>query len=253
MTDFKKTATVILLAGLGFTGTSQAALWARGTDMVYDDVNKITWAADGNLFQTESAGGVGVINEITTNGNWILDTPNIYDSPENSGSYTVSSVDFNFRVGKMTWFGAQAWANNLTLGGFTDWSLPTTVPAFASYSPTGSQMGALYNQLINGLNDGSGIAASGTANSNLFINLQNFEYWSVTETEFDPNSAWSFDTSTGFQHPAYKNGMFYALAVRSGDVAAVPVPAAVWLFLSGLMGVLSFNRRKNKTVNLTAA
>ena len=31
---------------------------------------------------------------------------------------------------------------------------------------------------------------------------------------------------------------------RSGDVSAVPVPAAVWLFGSGLMGLLGLARRK---------
>jgi len=37
---------------------------------------------------------------------------------------------------------------------------------------------------------------------------------------------------------------YYALAVRPGDVSAVPVPAAVWLFGSGLMGLLGLARRK---------
>ncbi|MCX7085172.1 MAG: hypothetical protein NTY69_06490 [Methylococcales bacterium] len=44
--------------------TSQAALIARGTDMVYDDVNNITWAADANLFQTQAASNPNLVNEI---------------------------------------------------------------------------------------------------------------------------------------------------------------------------------------------
>ena len=52
MIGFKKTTIVVLLAGLGFTGASQAALIARGGGMVYDDVNNITWAADANLAKT---------------------------------------------------------------------------------------------------------------------------------------------------------------------------------------------------------
>ena len=36
-------------------------------------------------------------------------------------------------------------------------------------------------------------------------------------------------------------------------INAVPVPGAVWLFGSSLIGLLSFNRRKNKTANVIAA
>ena len=35
------------------------------------------------------------------------------------------------------------------------------------------------------------------------------------------------------------------LTITGFGVSAVPVPSAVWLFLSGMMGVLGFNRRKN--------
>jgi len=64
MIGFKKTATVVLLAGLGFTGTSQASLVARAGGMVYDNVNNITWAADANLFKTQAASNPNLVNEI---------------------------------------------------------------------------------------------------------------------------------------------------------------------------------------------
>ncbi len=36
----------------------------------------------------------------------------------------------------------------------------------------------------------------------------------------------------------------YGWAVHSGDVSTVPVPAAVWLFGSGLLGLIGVARRK---------
>ena len=147
MTNFKKTATVVLLAGLGFTGTSQAALWARAGGMVYDDVNNITWASDANLFQTQAASNANLVSEIiAANGGVIHDTPN-YDY-RYDGIHNLASAEFYATTGIMSWWGAQAWANNLTLGGVKGWSLPTTVPAVEDYNQTGSQMGDLfYNQL----------------------------------------------------------------------------------------------------------
>jgi len=40
-----------------------------------------------------------------------------------------------------------------------------------------------------------------------------------------------------------KGNNFYVWAVRDGDVAAVPLPGAAWLFGSALMGVLYAKRR----------
>ncbi len=43
---------------------------------------------------------------------------------------------------------------------------------------------------------------------------------------------------------ASKTNEFYAWAVRPGDASAVPIPATVWLFGSGLIGLIGWARRK---------
>ncbi len=252
MIGFKQTAMVFFLAGLGFTGTSQAALIARGGGMVYDNVNNITWAADANLFKTQAAGNANLVTEIIAgNGGVIYDTANYFDGF--TGTYHLTSADFNTGTGQMTWFGAQAWANNLTIGGVKGWSLPTTTPAIYGVNITTSQMGDLfYNQL--GGAAWTDIATTHNPNYNFFSNVQSYAYWSGSEFAPNPEGALGFYTFNGFQYYGSKYSQLYAWAVRSGDLpAAVPVPGAVWFFGSGLIGLLSFTRRKNKSVNLIAA
>ncbi|MCK5092950.1 MAG: VPLPA-CTERM sorting domain-containing protein, partial [Gammaproteobacteria bacterium] len=57
---------------------------------------------------------------------------------------------------------------------------------------------------------------------------------------------WYFNTYDGKQSYNGKSYSYYAWAVHDGDVGAsvVPVPAAVWLFGSGLIGLVGFARRK---------
>jgi hypothetical protein len=38
--------------------------------------------------------------------------------------------------------------------------------------------------------------------------------------------------------------LFHAWAVRDGDIGAVPIPAAAWLFGSGLLGLIGVARKK---------
>jgi len=60
-----------------------------------------------------------------------------------------------------------------------------------------------------------------------------------------PGNGWGFGTFNGFQYAVSKNDFnFFAWAVRSGDVSVVPIPAAVWLFGSGLIGLLGVARRR---------
>ena len=78
----------------------------------------------------------------------------------------------------------------------------------------------------------------GLDNSGPFSNIQSSTpYWSGSE--FNSSSPWVFRFLNG-----NRNASNYAWAVRSGDVSAVPVPAAVWLFGSGLTGLIGVARRK---------
>jgi hypothetical protein len=57
--------------------------------------------------------------------------------------------------------------------------------------------------------------------------------------EVVPYTAWDFLASSGLQSDLNNAYSDYVWAVHSGDVGAstVPVPAAVWLFGSGLLGL----------------
>ncbi len=236
--------TVAVLAFSLSTG-AQASLEARTGGMVYDIVNKITWAADANLFKTQAASNANLVTEIiAANGRVIYNTPNSYDGE--TGIYYLTSADFNTGTGAMTWFGAQAWAKNLTLGGVTGWSLPSTPVEASGTNITSSQMGDLfYNQL--GGAASTDIATTHNANYNLFTNVQSDVYWSGSEYAPDSDRAWIFVTDYGFQQYYLKDPQLelkiYAWAVRPGDVAAAPVPGAFWLFGSAMVGLMGLKRR----------
>jgi len=152
--------------------------------------------------------------------------------------------------GADTWDDQVAWADDYSqthsvYGTFDDWRLATTLQPDAScssqsgstsygYNCTGSEMGHLFNV--------DGISSS---TMGLFTNVQSDVYWSGTEYAPITTSAWNFYFSFGFQGYDNKDIYNYAWAVRDGDVAAsvVPIPAAAWLFGSGL-GLLGWLRRR---------
>ena len=60
-TKFLTTAAVLAFS---LSTGAQASLVARTGGMVYDTVNKITWASDANLFQTQAASNANLVSEI---------------------------------------------------------------------------------------------------------------------------------------------------------------------------------------------
>lgn len=177
----------------------------------------------------------------------------------------------------MDWSSANAWAAGLDVNGITGWRLPTVTPidgtsfntTFSNNATTDrgyadgdswvegsgtpvSEMGYMFYVTLGNLgrctpNDADPASCVeqpgwGLSNTGPFSNVQTGGYWS--ESALDSSIAWDFFFNVGFQDANDQSFNLFAWAVRSGDVSAVPVPAAVWLFGSGLLGLLGVMRRQ---------
>ncbi len=211
----------------GITGSSNAALWDRGGGLIYDDVLNITWLQDADY-------GAG----------------SIYDD----GS---SITD-----GRMSWANAVAWADHLEYYdsvrdvNWTNWRLPAAYNRDNSGPDegyvSGSEMGYMYYENLGnpegGLINNTSFESGGPGGPIVsFQNTQLHVYWSDTEYSPNPIHAWYFILYTGEQGYFYKHSLYScAWAVRNGDVSAVPIPSAVLLLGSGLIGLVGFRRKFGK-------
>jgi hypothetical protein len=202
----------------------------------YDTVLDITWAADANINGTDSWD-----NQVAWAAGLTLGGVSGWRLP------TVSPIDGST-------FDA-TWSNNAT----TDWGYaPTTTDGTdggwrdASNTPV-SEMGHMYYVTLGNLGrctpddaDPSGCTEQtgrGLTNTGPFSDVQSDSYWFGTENGFGDD--WRFNFHDGRQSTGSTGNNHFAWAVRSGDIpAVVPVPAAVWLFGSGLMGLLGVVKRK---------
>ncbi len=151
---------------------------------VYDVDRDITWLTDAN-----AAAGT------------IYDDGNITDD------------------GSMSWTNAKEWVQSLTVGGFSDWRLPTVpVKSNGGYCAgslcTDSEMGHLFYDELSGT-PGESILNSDDPNLDLFVNIQSRRYWTVMSN----GGPALFDMNNGSQFPfARSSRQRRAWAVRTGDV-----------------------------------
>lgn len=141
--------------------------------------------------------------------------------------------------------------------GYNDWRLPTTPRSdpsctyrqnfnTADYNCAGSEMGHLYYTELGG-QARQPIATTHNANYGLFQNLSvSGPAWSGTGYPPCTACAWGFDFDGGIQYGSGVTNYYHAMAVRTGQVAAVPLPAAASLFVSGLIFGLVGVARKRK-------
>ncbi len=189
---------LLLLAGVGFTSTSEAALYQRlGGLAVYDSDFNITWLADANA-----------------NGLMTWQTAKDWATGLNVGGYTGWRLPTTLQPDPSCY---------IQSGGYS-----------VGYNCTGSELGHLF-YIEGGLTQGQSITSSAYL-AQFFTNMQNlFYYWSGTDYAPDPRHAWDFNTGIGSQFIASKVNNIYAWAVRSGDVGgggSVPEPGVI-----GLMGI----------------
>ncbi len=86
----------------------------------------------------------------------------------------------------------------------------------------------------------------GLQNTADFIELKSGGYWAGTDFSLDQINAWDFGFSGGgHDYSAYSDTQ-YALAVRSATVSAVPLPSAIWLLGSGLIGLIGVRKKFGK-------
>ena len=72
--------------------------------------------------------------------------------------------------------------------------------------------------------------------------------WFTLAISTDGGTTWSSDTGVDYLENNTYNVYFTDGSVLEIDVRVVPVPAAVWLFGSGLLGLVGVARRKSRQV-----
>lgn len=204
----------------------------------------------------------GSISESTISG---INVGDIFDSSFSYDSDTSNAVILGGSLGTFysytdSWYGASGDVGSLwfdssgSIDAFVADDLPSSSfglidPSLAGIVPDGNYDIFALNSYSSGLFDdadnpvGTGI--------DVFVMLVGYEglFSGITPPAF-PNDLLSSPELIGgmFFFDQYQDGVMTGYAYSLGEFSPVPVPAAVWLFGSGLMGLIAISRRRKQTL-----
>jgi hypothetical protein len=191
---------------------------------------------------------------------------NIVDAYYDTALDLTWLADWNVN-GRQHWSTNLAWASGLDVYGVTGWRLPSITDtgspgcdwSYAGGTDCGynvdtgsSEMAHMWYVTLGniaycqpGYNRCIGPPPHwGLTNTADFLNMESIGYWSGTEATPSTNGAWYFSLNDGDQGIDGPNGELRAVAVRDGDVAAMPEPATFALLGLGLVGITASRRRR---------
>jgi hypothetical protein len=166
-----------------------------------------------------------------------LDHGMVYDETANLTWYPDTNSTTS------TWSSARDWADELIVGGYTDWRLPSTPDGtwgynaqnnLTKYNVTASELGHLFDISLE--NNGASQTNYGLQHKEPFTALISGYYWfgSTTTLSDEQTGGWIFDFAHGAQFKASLTTLAHRIAVREGNPMAAPEPATALLFLLGL-------------------
>ena len=239
---------IALAVAISGQGSWESTLQGRDLDgnlatfeAYYDTILNITWLADANHAGTNMDWATALTWAASLNPygsgitGWRLPTTNPIDGT------TVDDAILAFN-------GSEDRGANVSAPGTVYAGSITSEMAHLFYNTLGNKSNC--DPILSTVSTCSPQAVWGLTNAGPFSNTQPVNYWSVTGyAPGTSNDKWRFNFYSGFQDYSSKiQGGMYAWAVHAGDVgtSVVPVPAAAWLFGSGLLGLVGMGRKRRR-------
>lgn len=236
-------------------GTSQASLIDLGNGLVYDDVLDISWLQNANLAATETFGVAG----INVDGTMTWHTAAAWIAAMNANNYLgystwqlpsvspLNGVNFNYAP---IHDGSHDRGYNISETGTLYEGSTAHQLAHLFYNSLGNDALCVPSAATN--DEGCLSRATpdyyapwGLANTGPFSNLIGYRYWYKQQSEENETRYFDFNFNDGQTGTGYFGNPFHVLPILAGDATAVPVPGAVWLLGSGLLGLVAIGRRRS--------
>lgn len=239
-----KTLTLITLIICTFSNLSNATLVNRGRGLIYDDVLDVTWLQDSNIAASNNFGVIGVSQLPISPGTMSRSVADQFITAMNTANYLGIN---NWRLPHLFPVNGVDLNTQLSFDGSTDNTHNITT--------TNSELGYLHYVTLGNPGrfspDGSSTPCQGANlcidNTGPFTNLDTRSpgWWADAIGPNRNDIFWNFSPKLGAQSSLNSFNNQRVWAVRDGDISAVPLPSAVWLLMSSLIGLIGFSRKRS--------